>query len=401
VCLLGALAVFDSDGLTTSRRRIVWGGIALGCAATIKVWAAFPAVAVLAVLLVGRRPGSARRFLTGAIAGFAVPVLPFAAIAPRAFLRDVLGAQVHRVDVSSVRMMVRLDHLLGLDYLSLGLRGILVAAAVIAGVVLFSTVVASLISRSWPPSIEWFALIATGVTGVAFAVPTDFFPHYAAFFAPFLALSIGLSIARLVSVCSATAVHRPRWRRAVGYLAPVVAGLAAVALVWMAVKGKHREAQLHALNPAPGLEHQVPAGACVLTDNPSFTVAANRFISDVPGCSPMVDSLATNLALGDGRNALSGAGRYPAVQSAWMDAFRHAQYVYLSCGPPRASACFMFTNRRIPWTDTVWRYFKGHFARLPVSIGYLYARRSALPRRSAHLSAGSLTARYTDTPSTR
>ena len=46
-CLLGALAVFDGDGLTSSSRRLVWGGLAFGFAGAIKVWAILPVVVIL------------------------------------------------------------------------------------------------------------------------------------------------------------------------------------------------------------------------------------------------------------------------------------------------------------------------------------------------------------------
>ena len=51
----------------------------------------------------------------------------------------------------------------------------------------------------------------------------------------------------------------------------------------------------------------------MLTDEVSYTIAADRFLSSVPGCSPVVDGVGTDLALGHGRNGVTGAGRVPAV----------------------------------------------------------------------------------------
>ncbi len=36
-CLVGALLVFDGDRLTDGR-RLVWGGVAIGFAAAVKLW---------------------------------------------------------------------------------------------------------------------------------------------------------------------------------------------------------------------------------------------------------------------------------------------------------------------------------------------------------------------------
>ena len=43
-CLLGALALFDGNRLTSSRKRLLWGGIAFGFAGCIEVWAIFPVI---------------------------------------------------------------------------------------------------------------------------------------------------------------------------------------------------------------------------------------------------------------------------------------------------------------------------------------------------------------------
>src|SRR5258708_38871068 len=80
-------------------------------------------------------------------------------------------------------------------------------------------------------------------------------------------------------------------------------------------------------------EQMIPAGSCVLADAVSYTIAANRFVSSVPGCPVMVDSIGTDYALSKGRNGQTGADRVPAVRQAWMTAFTHAPYVGLSGRP--------------------------------------------------------------------
>ena len=113
----------------------------------------------------------------------------------------------------------------------------------------------------------------------------------------------------------------------------------------------------------------VPPGACVLTDQVSYTIAADRFYSTTPGCSLLVDSIGTDYALGHGRDASSGAARYPAVDAAWRTAFDHAQYVWLSV---------KYNPRRIAWTPALRSYFHQHFHRVlrDGKSDVLYARTS-------------------------
>jgi hypothetical protein len=114
----------------------------------------------------------------------------------------------------------------------------------------------------------------------------------------------------------------------------------------------------------------IPRGACVLTDSAVYLLIANRFTSPVPGCSQMVDSLGTDLALGDGRRPGSGAGRVPAVSQAWQQAFSTARWVLLT---PKS-------NLRIPWSPALLAYFHAHFRLVRhTSIYDLYARHGIRP----------------------
>jgi hypothetical protein len=65
----------------------------------------------------------------------------------------------------------------------------------------------------------------------------------------------------------------------------------------------------------------------------------------------MVDSLGTDLALGDGRRPGYGAGQVPAVIAAWRRAFRTAEWVLLTPKNPL----------RIPWNQALHGYFRRHF----------------------------------------
>ena len=361
-CLLGALAVFDGDRLA-GLRRLAWGGAAFGFAGAIKVWAILPVVVIVVLILAARRLRGALLYLAGVAAGFLVPVLPFAALAPHAFYHSVVVAQLVRIDTVCTALSYRLHQMTGLtDFTSLGPVPITLVTLAIIALVVVSCVVASRRTGQRPPLVEQFAYGTTVLTIVAFLWPADFYYHYAGFLAPFLALAVALPVARLASALrpadGADATAHPAARRLTAWAVPA----AAAALVAMTIVQVSFESSLQPpLAPTtPGLTGDavsqaravIPAGACVLTDQASYAIAANRFVSSVPGCVPIVDGVGTDYSLSRGRNAATGAQRVPAVRALWLDALRHAQYVWLS---PQSF-------RRIPWTARpIAVYFDQHF----------------------------------------
>ena len=97
-------------------------------------------------------------------------------------------------------------------------------------------------------------------------------------------------------------------------------GLAAAGVVILAVQQGQSDLNVTPrVSPAAlrAVQRIVPHGACVLSDQASFLIAADRFYSSAPGCSEMVDAIGTDYALGHGRDASSGAARFPAVDSTW------------------------------------------------------------------------------------
>jgi hypothetical protein len=76
---------------------------------------------------------------------------------------------------------------------------------------------------------------------------------------------------------------------------------------------------------AQQLQRVVPPGACMLTDQEIYLIIANRFRSSVPGCSQMIDTLGTDLAMSGGLKPSTGVGNMPAVAALWRSAFSHAE----------------------------------------------------------------------------
>ena len=198
-CLLGALALFDGNRLTSSRKRLFWSGIAFGFAGCIEVWAIFPVLVVLVMLLPQLRRLAV--YVGGLAVGFLVPTLPFAALAPKRFYQSLYVAQVApRAGSTRVPLPARLSHMLGISTLHLPAHPrlvILTATAVLVIVVAAMIAVAWIRLRQGPPALDWFALGTTAVVTVMFMWPDQFHYHFAAFLAPFFAMSIALPLSRL------------------------------------------------------------------------------------------------------------------------------------------------------------------------------------------------------------
>ena len=344
-CLAGAVAVFDRDRLATSGKRLAWGGAALGFAGAIKVWAIIPVV-VIAMLFVPRYRQLAR-FAAGVAAGFLVPVIPFAALAPGRFYDSVVVAQLVRTGARTP-LEFRLQYLTGLTAWDLGTAVFLTAAIILAVAVATAAVAAWRVTRQGPPRLEWFGLATTALIVVAFLVPDDFYYHYPAFLAPFLGLALALPAARLINGWGGWPGLSARLRKTATW----TAGLVLLALP-LAAPGADYSPTPTYVDALPAIDRVIPPGACVATDQASLLIALDRFGSSVPGCSVIVDGTGTSYALGNGQSALS-AGRVPAIAALWRQAFGKASYVLLTS----------YNADRIAWTPQLRAYFAGNFTRI-------------------------------------
>jgi alpha-1,2-mannosyltransferase len=354
-CLAGAAAVFDGDRLATGR-RLAWGGFALGFAGAIKVWAIIPVAVILVLSL--RTPRRAILLLAGVAAGFLLPVIPFALAAPRGLFDGVIVAQLTRSD-TRVPLSFRIQEMTGLTAVHPSGGALAVAAVIAAALIAGLFAAAWLVARRRPAALDWFAFATTVLVVAAFLLPDDFYYHYAGFLAPFLALSLALPASRLLGDTRVDSLRRPdRLRRATAGLAGLVMVALPLALPWA-------ENAPTPVYPTAAAERVIPAGSCVLTDQASLLIAIDRFTSEVPGCSPMVDATGTDYVLGHGRNGLT-AGRVPAVAAVWRQAFDAAQYVWLT----------PYNTVRIAWTPGLLAYFQRHFVPIqgPWAPLTLYAR---------------------------
>ncbi|MGH9129539.1 MAG: phospholipid carrier-dependent glycosyltransferase [Acidimicrobiales bacterium] len=375
-CLIGAVACFEGDQLTSRRRRLILAGVAFGFAGSVKIWAILPVVVIVVLCL----PAVRRRalpFVWGVAAGFAVPCAPFFFAAPMRFVNEVIVVQLSRVTNARMPIGIRLEYLTGLYGSGLHLSRALVDATTI-GIGLFvagAFVVTQLSGSRLPLSrLEAFVLGSAAIVGLSLLVPTEFYYHYADWFAPFLAGLICLAAARwgrsAVSVAGwlgRTAGAGPR--AGPNWPARVTASVILLVGVGVLASGGQFSKVNAAAAPDPGkvIEQHVPPGACVLTDLTSQTLSASRMVSSDPSCPLLIDSFGTDLSLAGGRTLAAGGASVPAVQRRWLTYFEGARYVVLS-SPHTA---------RIPWTPAITAYFATHFVRLKAPGVFLFERIAA------------------------
>jgi alpha-1,2-mannosyltransferase len=365
-CLIGALAVFDGDHFTTSTRRLVWGGVAFGFGGAVEPWAIFPVI-IIAVLAL-RWPRRLAAYVGGVAAGFLVPVLPFAALAPSKFYEATIIAQIGpRAGASRTSFWERIQDLTGLadvtrptHLMDLG------AAVLIVAVVAGSLGLAFLLTWRLPPALDLFAVATAGFVLIAFLWPDQFHYHFADFFAPWLALAIALPLATLVRDLRLLSGRGGATPSAVQWGAACLAGLVILVMAGIQFNWESSNTSHLSLSVVQSAERLIPPGSCLLADEVSFSVATNRLVSDVPGCSLLLDATGTNYALSHGRDPETGAAKYKAVDAVWTYAFDHAQYVWLSG----------LNNHRVAWTPALRSYFSAHFTRIlhAGNAGSLYRR---------------------------
>jgi hypothetical protein len=374
-CLLGVNAAFRRGHLARPG-RLVWAGLALGFAGVIKFWAIAPAAVLLVICLTDRKERARRTgaYVGALAAGFVLPVLPFLASAPMTFIRSTVSDQAARAG-SAVSTGIRLANLTGLIdilnnqgrvSLNAGAHSMFAAGA-LAGL-------GSSSSLGWPPilaaallagviaagyiwqgrrltQLEVMSLATAVLACAAILFYSAFFYHYSDFPAPWLALSLGGAAGALAGYPTVRAVVV----RAFAVLIVLIAAL------------QIRETFPLQQTTAESRAFLVPPGSCLVTDEASLAIGADRFAGRPPGCPDIVDALAATLVLSNGVSVQGGAEDMPQVVAAWQSWLGEADYVWLS--PNNA--------RRIPWTPALTAWFDAHFTKLGgynVITGQLYTR---------------------------
>jgi alpha-1,2-mannosyltransferase len=396
-CLLGAVLLFDGDQLAghggrgaPGHRRPLWAGVCFGFAATVKIWAALPALVAWAVCLCARRGRLA--FAGGFAAGIAVPCLPFLALAPSGFGRTVFFSELVQATHGRVGANPRVADITGtIGLSSVGVNPRIWQGVTAAALLLLFVAVAWLRARRAgvrATPLDWFALVSTiVVTGMLFS-PSEWYVHYAAFAGPFLAVLLALSAARLFAPGKPRRPRRekpgkPR-REKLGK--PRKIRLVSVAAVFtvlaIAAMGAAEGYTVTTLYPARDLSQAsalIPPGACVLTDTAAATIVIDRFSTSSPGCPAVVDTVGTLIATTHGQDFVAGPAVLQADTRVWQLAFEQAEYVWLIGNNG-------YTGARIAWTPALLAYFVSHFRLIGLASSFpgggnvprggLYVRRS-------------------------
>ena len=374
-CLLGVNAAFRRGHLARPG-RLVWAGLALGFAGVIKFWAIAPAAVLLVICLTDRKERARRTgaYVGALAAGFVLPILPFLASAPMTFIRSTVIDQAARTG-SAVSTGIRLANLTGLIdilnnqgqvSLNAGAHSMFAAGAsaglgsssglgwlpILATVVLAGVIAAGYIVQSRRlTQLEVLSLATAVLASAAILFYSAFFYHYSDFPAPWLALSLGGAAGALAGYPTIRTV-------AVRAFAVLIVLIAALQI---------RETVPLRQTTAESRAFLVPAGSCLVTDEASLAIAADRFAGLPPGCPDIVDALAATLVLSNGVSVQGGAKDMPQVVAAWQSWLGKADYVWLS--PNNA--------RRIPWTPALTTWFDAHFTKLGAYngvTGQLYTR---------------------------
>jgi alpha-1,2-mannosyltransferase len=363
-CLLGAVLLFDGDRITglggddgppRRTRGVLWAGVFFGFAAAIKIWAAIPALVAWMFCLFSRRGHLS--FAGGFVAGFAVPCLPFEILAPSGFGRTVFVSELIQATHGRVGPNPRVADITGIIGLSsVGVYPRLWQGLTAAGVLFVFVVVAWLRGRRAgfrATALDWFALVTTIVViGMLFS-PSEWYVHYAAFAGPFLVVLLGLSAARLFTPGQPRRKKPGKKPRKIRVIA-VAAVFAALAIAAMGAADGYIVTTLYPATNLSQASALIPAGACVLTDTVSVTIAIDRFSARSPGCPAVVDTVGTLIATTRGKDFVGGPGALQADTRVWQQAFQQAEYVWLIGNNG-------YTGARIAWTPALYAYFVAHF----------------------------------------
>lgn len=376
-CLLAINAAFR-EGHLARPGRLAWAGAVLGFACAIKFWAVAPAAVLLVVCLTDRtdRLARLRAYLLALPTGFLLPVLPFLAPAPMTFIGSTISDQVARTG-STVSMGVRVANLTGLiDIINThgvvtfnaGAHSLFAADALaflgnpaglgwlpVPGIALLAGVIAA--GYIWQfrrrTQLEWLSLATAVLASAAILSYSAFYYHYPDFPAPWLALTLGFAAGALARDWELRAIVVP----AFAVLLVLVAGL------------QIRETFPLRRPTTEAMAHRIPPGSCLVTDEASLAIAADRFADLPPGCPDIVDALAATLVLSNGVSVQGGAAHMPRVVATWRTWLGKADYVWLS--PAHGS------RRRIPWTPALSAWFNANFTKLRMprpGTGQLYIR---------------------------
>ncbi|GAB3200538.1 hypothetical protein GCM10027062_20440 [Nocardioides hungaricus] len=353
--LAGLAVLGTAGGGLAPRRRVLLAGALVGLAVAFKLFGVLVAVAVLLGLLPRWR--DLRDWCLGLLAGFALPTLPLALLAPATFVRDVVLVQLGREDGDrGAGLRDRLAVVLGLDIAPVPTdRAAWMLAAAVA------VALGGLGVRLWRRRLTRMHAIAAVAGAAVFAgmaQQRQFFDHYAYVVVAFVALPVGWGAAVLVDTLAGAARLR---RLPLVVVAAVVAG---GALLVPGAVDRSRAYTGESADPAALVRRYVPSGSCVVSDLTTVLLVSDRL--DAPrSCDVPLDPFGAWFVGNDLAPPTSPPPYRDEFVGQWATWLRQADYVVLSV--PRSNY--------VPWTPEL----LGWFDRSYVLVGsgprtYVYYR---------------------------
>ena len=367
-CLAGACVMFDRYGAVVGNRKLFVAGVLFGFAGAVKLFAIFPVIVALCCCLPLIR--RVRTYFAGLVAGFGVAVLPFFVLAPGAMIHDVVVSQLSR-DASgrgNLAFPWRLVLMFGIG----GLQSVTARGSIAdwVAVALVLVVVAGFLAarRRWS-RLEWYLFGATAVTVTAMLASAEFFEQYAYFAFPLGAMLLATCVGRIGELAT-RASDRLRGRPAAAvWLAgtvalPTVLVVGALALIPADLKAE-RALLAAAADPGHLVRRVIPGGACVVTDDPSILVNANRFVAAERGCPKVVDAYGMWLTDNDAKPPPAQPPYRAEFTAKWRKWFERADYAALSVP----------LSNYIPWTPELVAWFEANYTlELTLPRTFIYRR---------------------------
>ncbi|HEX3264129.1 MAG TPA: hypothetical protein VHR16_00555 [Candidatus Limnocylindrales bacterium] len=209
--LVALLALTGRSAAELTNRRVAVAGAAIGVTGVVQIWAAVPAIVILAWLVLRTR-GRGREalraplvfVLSGAVTAGLLLIPMLLAAGPR-MVQMIIFAQATRVHGLQTNITSRLQYLEGLEGTPLGVT-VPAPAVLLLGVAGLAVILLAAWKR---PAVRLWAAIVGSQVAVIMVLPI-FLEHYRGWPAPLLALCLGAAVAMALS-------WLPSGRRALGY----------------------------------------------------------------------------------------------------------------------------------------------------------------------------------------
>lgn len=350
--LWGSIVILSRDMRSGeySSKALLAGGALFGVAGVIKLWAAFPFLALL-ICLTPHLRSRVWSFVAGAGAGFVVPSVPFFVADPGGFVHQIFTVQLiqHVAPGLSPGILWRLADFTG------GFASTSIAPSYSAVVIAFGLFAALVIvafrHRVHDEAPDVYLLLAAIITGAALLIAPISQLYYGYFETPFLIGLLAVSLARLGPLARRflIAMNLSRAIRQISSVGLLTTGLVLTfALTLYVTTFYTRYAGFYGLS-APSLSAvnaNIPPNACVVYVYVIQGVYSGRVLSSDPKCPIVVDTYGMRQSWGVGAGHLS-----KAYVETWKTYFEEAQYV-VSYSPH---------TRYIPWTYDLSAWFAHHY----------------------------------------